>query len=57
MKIRIYNENGVTKIVEVTNRGTEITVFGSIVSGEFAELKIKGDVIDCGESKIDKICK
>lgn len=57
MKIRIYNENGVTKIVEVTNRGTEITVFGSIVSGEFADLIIKGDVIDCGESKINKICK
>ena len=57
MKIRVYNENGVTRIVEVTNRGTEITVFGSVINGEFVDLKIKDDVIDCGESEIKKSCK
>lgn len=56
MKIRVYNENGVTRIVEVTNRGTEINIFG-VVNGEFADLKIKNDVIDCGESVIKKICR
>lgn len=57
MKIRVYNENGIIRIVEVTNRGTEITVFGSLINGEVAELKIRNDVIDCGESDIKKICK
>lgn len=57
MKIRVYNENGVTRIVEVTNRGTEITIFGSVINGEFADLKIKDDVIDCVESDIKKITK
>lgn len=55
MRIRIYNENGVVKVMEVTNRGTEITIFGSVIDGEFAELKIKDNVIDCGESNIKKI--
>lgn len=55
MKIRVYNENGVVRIVEVTNRGTEITFFGSVLDGEIAELKINDDVIDCKESYIKKI--
>lgn len=57
MRIRVYNENEVTRIVEVTNRGTEITIFGSVINGEFADLKINDDVIDCRESDIKKICK
>lgn len=57
MKIRVYNENGITRIVEVTNRGTEITIFGSVIDGEFAELKIKDDVIDSRETDIKKICQ
>lgn len=55
MKIRVYNEDGITRIVEVTNRETEITIFGSVIDGEFAELKIKDNVIDCRESDIKKI--
>lgn len=57
MKIRVYNENGVTRVVEVTNKGTEITILGSVINGEFADIKIKDDVIDCGESYIQKICR
>lgn len=55
MKIRIYNENGVTRIVEVTNKGTEITIFGSVIDGELAELVMKDNVLDCHESLIQKI--
>lgn len=55
MKIRVYNENGVVRIVEVTNRGTEITFLGSVLDGELAELKINDDVIDCKESCIKKV--
>lgn len=55
MKIRIYNENGITRIVEVTNRGTEITLFGSVIDGEFASLEIVDGVVR--DSNIEKIPK
>lgn len=57
MKIRVYNENGVTRIVEVTNRGTEITIFGSVINGECAEIKISDNSVDCSESIIKKLAR
>lgn len=55
MKIKVYNENGVTRIVEVTNRGTEITIFGSVIDGEFASFEVQDGAVRDGN--IEKICK
>lgn len=54
MKIRIYNENGIIRISEVTSRDREITVFGSVVNGEYAEVMIARDAIDYEKTKIVK---
>ncbi len=55
MKIKVYNENGVTRIVEVTNKGTEITIFGSVIDGEFVSLEIQDGAVH--DAILKKICK
>lgn len=55
MKIRVYNVGGMIRIVEVTNKGTELELFDNVVDGEFVELRITDDCIDCGETVIKKI--
>lgn len=41
MKIKVYNENGIIKVVKVTANGTEIPMFSNIADGEVATIDIK----------------
>ena len=41
MKIRVYNNNGITKITKVCDENTEKTIFETVLNGEFAEIDIQ----------------
>lgn len=41
MKIKVYNENGVIRVVKVTSNGTEITMFSNVADGEVAIIDIE----------------
>ena len=41
MKIKVYNENGIVKVVKVTTNGTEIPMFSNVADGEVATIDIE----------------
>ena len=41
MKIKVYNENGIVKVVKVMSNGTEISMFSNIADGEAAIIDIE----------------
>lgn len=41
MKIKVYNENGIVKVVKVMSNGTEVSMFSNIADGEVAIIDIE----------------
>lgn len=41
MKIKVYNENGVVRVVKVTANGTEIIIHSNVADGEVAIIDIE----------------
>ena len=44
MRIKVYNDNGVVKIVKVISEGVEIPMFSNLQPGKVAEIEVEATI-------------
>lgn len=44
MKIKVYNDNGITKIAKIDASGREVSMFSSLQPGQYVEISIDSNI-------------